>query len=109
MLLEKIREYFNRRSNQRDAEKGATPERRTLAIQNGETAGRLLANQDFALMFNLYRFDMLSQLEDSATDEERIRNAHYVAGVRDFVSFVEKTEYIGKLAQKNVQQTNEMG
>ena len=108
-LVKEIRDFFNKRTRATDSSKEAALERKTLAIENGEAAARLMKNQDFALMFNLYRFNMLEQLEDSKTDEERISNAHYVAGVRDFVSFVEKTEYIGKLAQKNVQQTNEMG
>ena len=68
-----------------------------------------MANKDFALLFNLYRFDMLTQLEDSTDDNTRIRNAHYVAGVRDFVGFIEKTEYFGKAALKNVPKNNEMG
>jgi hypothetical protein len=52
---------------------------------------------------------MLTQLEDSTDDNTRIRNAHYVAGVRDFVGFIEKTEYFGKAALKNVPKNNEMG
>lgn len=108
-LLDDIREFFNRRTNSTDTTKEANTERRSLAIENAEAAKRLLLNKDFALLFNLYRFDMLNQLEDSTEDAERIRNAHYVAGVRDFVAFIEKTEYFGKVAQKNVPKNNEMG
>jgi hypothetical protein len=108
-LVNEIREFFNRRTTSTDTTKEANTERRSLAIENGESAKRLLGNKDFALLFNLYRFDMLSQLEDSTDDATRIRNAHYVAGVRDFVGFIEKTEYFGKAALKNVPKNNEMG
>ena len=99
-FVKDIREYFNQRSRAIDSSKEANFERRTLAIQNGEAANRLLKNQDFALMFNLYRFNMLEFLEDSSDDQERISNAHKVAGVRDFVSYIEKLEYLGKSAQQ---------
>lgn len=102
-ILNNIRGYFNRRSSARDTEKGASSERRILAIENGECASRLLRNEDFALMFNLYRFDLLGALEDSKEDSERISNAYMVAGVRDFLTFVEKMEYLGKVAQKRVE------
>jgi hypothetical protein len=108
-LINEIRGFFNRRTNSKDTLQEANTERRSLAIENGEAAKRLLANKDFALLFNLYRFDMLTQLEDSTDDNTRIRNAHYVAGVRDFVGFIEKTEYFGKVALKNVPKNNEMG
>ena len=108
-LVKNVREYFNRRTRAVDSAKEAVLERKTLAIENGEVAARLLRNQDFALMFNLYRFNMLEQLEDSDDDQKRISNAHYVAGVRDFVGFIEKTEYFGKVALKNVPKNNEMG
>lgn len=108
-MVDGIRGFFNRRTSSKDTDKEANTERRSLAIENGEAAKRLLTNSDFALLFNLYRFDMLSQLEDSTDDAERIRNAHYVAGVRDFVGFIEKTEYFGKVALKNVPKNNEMG
>ena len=108
-LVNEIREFFNRRTTSTDTTKEANTERRSLAIENGESAKRLLGNKDFALLFNLYRFDMLSQLVDSTDDATGIRNAHYVAGVRDFVGFIEKTEYFGKAALKNVPKNNEMG
>jgi hypothetical protein len=46
---------------------------------------------------------MLSRLEDSKDDSERIENAYYVAGVRDFINFVEKSEFLAKVANKNVE------
>ena len=97
-LVERIREYFNKRTRVRDTAKEADVSRRTLVIENGEAAGRLLKNADFALLFNLYRFNLLERLEESKDDQERISNGHYVAGVRDFFDFVEKSDYLAKLA-----------
>ena len=99
-LVLNIRGYFNKRTKLKDTGKDADATRRTLVIENGEKAGRLIANEDFALMFNLYRFNMLERLEDSKDDSDRISNAHYVAGVRDFIYFVEQQEYLGKVAIK---------
>jgi hypothetical protein len=100
-LVLNIRNYFNQRTRAADAQKEADVTRKTLVIENGESAMRLMKNEDFALLFNLYRFNMLERLEDSRADPERIENAHYVAGVRDFIGFIEKTEYLGKLAKKS--------
>lgn len=100
-IVFRIREYFNRRTKAVDSHKDANVNRRTLVIENAECASRLMLNEDFALMFNLYRFSILERLEDSKDDQERISNAHYVAGVRDFIDFVEKQEYLGKVAKKN--------
>lgn len=99
-MVLKIREYFNRRTKAIDSHKEANVNRRTLVIENAECASRLMLNEDFALMFNLYRFNILERLEDSKDDLERISNAHYVAGVRDFIGFIEKQEYLGKVAKK---------
>lgn len=102
-LVKNIRGYFNRRTRVIDSYKEAHVERRTLVIQNGEAAGRLMLNEDFALMFNLYRFSMLERLEEADSDEKRIGNAYYVAGVRDFIDFVEKSEYLAKVANKKAE------
>ena len=99
-LVLNIRSYFNKRTKLIDTRKDADVTRKTLVIENGEKAARLMANEDFALMFNLYRFNMLELLEDSKDDSDRISNAHYVAGVRDFIYFVEQQEYLGKVAVK---------
>ena len=99
-LVKNIRDFNNQRSRATDSSKEAIFESKTLAKQNGESATRLLSNKDFALMFNLYRFNMLEQLEDAETDEKRISNAHYVAGVRDFITYIEKLQYLGKIANK---------
>lgn len=101
-LVLKIREYFNRRTKAADIHKEADVTRKTLVIENGECASRLIKNEDFALLFNLYRFDLLGRLEESRTDPERIENAFNVAGVRDFIGFVEKTEYLGRMAKKSI-------
>lgn len=102
VLVKNIRDYFNKRTKAIDSHKESKLERRTLVIDNGEAAKKLLANNDFALMFNLYRFQMLERLEESKTDLERIENATYVAGVRDFVDFVEKQDYLAKVVLKNL-------
>ena len=102
-LVKNIRDYFNRRTKATDAYKEAHVERRTLVIQNGEAASRLMRNEDFALMFNLYRFSMLERLEEAKEDSERIGNAYYVAGVRDFIDFVEKNEYLAKVALRKAE------
>jgi len=49
---------------------------------------------------------MLEALEDSKEDSERIGNAYYVAGVRDFITFIEKSEYLAKKLEKS--KLNEM-
>ena len=101
-LVLNIRDYFNRRTRASDATKESDVNRKTLVIENGDCASRLMKNEDFALLFNLYRFDLLARLEESRTDPERIENAFNVAGVRDFIGFVEKTEYLGKVAKKSI-------
>ena len=102
-LVLNIRDYFNRRTKVVDSHKEANVNRKALVIENGECAKRLLKNDDFALLFNLYRFYLLELLEESKEDAERINNAQRVAGVRDFIEFIERTEYLGKVANKNVE------
>jgi hypothetical protein len=94
-MVENIRAYFNRRTRVTDSHKEANGARKTLVIENGECASRLLKN-DFALLFNLYRFQMLERLEDARDDADRLSNAYYVAGARDFIDFIEKQEYLAK-------------
>ena len=95
-LVDNIRAYFNKRTRVTDSYKEANVVRKTLVIENGECTSRLLKNEDFALMFNLYRFQMLERLEDSRDDTDRLCNAYYVAGARDFIDFIEKQEYLAK-------------
>ena len=95
-MVENIRAYFNRRTRATDSYKEANVARKTLVIENGESASRLLKNEDFALLFNLYRFQVMERLEDSRDDAERLSNAYYVAGARDFIDFIEKQEYLAK-------------
>ena len=102
-LVKDIRDFFNRRTKATDGYKEAHVNRQTLVLQNGESASRLLKNEDFALMFNLYRFSMLERLEEAKSDDDRIGNAYYVAGVRDFIDFVEKSEYLAKVALKKAE------
>jgi hypothetical protein len=102
-LVLNIRDYFNRRTKIVDTYKEANVNRKALVIENAECAKRLLKNDDFALLFNLYRFYLLELLEESKEDAERINNAQRVAGVRDFIEFIERTEYLGKVANKNVE------
>ena len=99
-LVKDIRDYIDRRTKAKDASKTAHVSRRTLVIQNGESAKRLLKNEDFALLFHLYRFEMLERLEASTDDKLRIVNATYVAGVRDFVEFIEIQEHLANEATK---------
>ena len=105
-MVLKIREAFNRRTRVQHTYKEASPEQRTLVLQNGECASRLLLNEDFALMFNLYRFNMLERFEESKTDLDRIGNAYYVAGVRDFIDFIELTVYLSASVQTQIDKKN---
>ena len=102
-LVSNIRGYFNKRTRVTDSYKEADVSRKSLLIENGECASRLMRNEDFALLFNLYRFQMLERLEDSKDDAERLSNAYYVAGARDFIDFIEKQEYLAKVALKRVE------
>ena len=104
-LLGNITGHFNQRTKNREL-KSKNIEVQSKFLDNGETARKLLANQDFALLFNLYRFSLLERLEDSATDEERVKNAHYVAGVRDFIDFVEQTVYLSNAMQAEIDKSN---
>ena len=102
-LVSNIRGYFNKRTRVTDSYKEADVSRKSLLIENGECASRLMRNEDFALLFNLYRFQMLERLEDSKDDAERLSNAYYVAGARDFIDFIEKQEYLAKVAVKRAE------
>ena len=102
-LVSNIRGYFNKRTRVTDSYKEADVSRKSLLIENGECASRLMRNEDFALLFNLYRFQMLERLEDSKDDAERLSNAYYVAGARDFIDFIEKQEYLAKVALKRAE------
>ena len=95
-MLLNIRAFFNKRTRVTDTYKESNLHRKTLVIENGESASRLLKNEDFALLFNLYRFQLLERLEDARNDDDRQSNAFYVAGARDFIDFIEKQEYLAK-------------
>ena len=76
--------------------------RQQLVLDNAAVASRLLKNEDFALMFNLYRFSVLSTLEDVKEDKERIELSYFIAGVRDFVGFIEKTEHLSMVLNEKL-------
>jgi hypothetical protein len=100
-LLDNITGYFNQRTKPRDI-RSEKVETQSKFIENGDVARRLLSNQDFALMFNLYRFSLLERLEDDKTDLDRVRDSHYVAGVRDFIEFIEQTLYLSKAVESEL-------
>lgn len=104
-LLGNITEYFNRRTKHKDL-KSDQVEKQVRFIENGEIASRLLKNTDFALMFNLYRFNLMERMEDAKTDLDRIRDAHYISGARDFIDFIELTVYLSVNAQANIDKKN---
>jgi hypothetical protein len=104
-LLGNITEYFNRRTKHKDL-KSDQVEKQVRFIENGEIASRLLKNTDFALMFNLYRFSLMERMEDAKTDLDRIRDAHYISGARDFIDFIELTVYLSVNAQANIDKKN---
>jgi len=104
-LLGNITEYFNKRTKHKDL-KSDQVEKQVRFIENGEIATRLLKNTDFALMFNLYRFSLMERMEDAKTDLDRIRDAHYISGARDFIDFIELTVYLSVNAQANIDKKN---
>ena len=101
-LVLNIRDYFNRRTRAGDIDTRAAQARQQLIIDNASCAARLMKNEDFALLFNLYRFSVMSQLEDVKTDAERIELSYYIAGVRDFVAFIEKTEHLSNVLNEKL-------
>jgi hypothetical protein len=96
-LIGNITDYFNRRTRVEDANPQATQTRRNLVLENAESAKRLLANNDLALLFNLYRFYIMDRIEDCKTDQERIDFSHNLIGIRDFITFIERTEFMAHL------------
>jgi len=97
-LIGDISEFFNRRTRLEDTEAKASTARRVLVVENAQAAKRLLANNDLALLFNLYRFYIMDRIEDCKTDEERVNYSHSLIGIRDFVTFIERTEFMEHLS-----------
>ena len=97
-LIGDISEFFNRRTRLEDTEAKASTARRVLVVENAQAAKRLLANNDLALLFNLYRFYIMDRIEDCKTDEERVNHSHSLIGIRDFVTFIERTEFMEHLS-----------
>ena len=102
-LIGNIVGYFNHRTRVEDTEPGAPGHRKTLVIENAQAAKRLLANNDLALLFNLYRFYIMDRIEDCKTDEERVNYSHNLIGIRDFVTFIERTEFMEHLSDVKVE------
>jgi hypothetical protein len=98
-LIGNITEFFNRRTRVDDTEAKASSARRMLVVDNAQAAKRLLSNNDLALMFNLYRFYIMDRIEDCKTDEDRINYSHSLIGIRDFVTFIERTEFMEHLSE----------
>jgi len=101
-LLGNITEYFNRRTKHKDL-KSDQVEKQVKFLENGEIASRLLKNTDFALMFNLYRFNLMERIEDAKTDDERTTNSHYISGARDMIDFIELTVFLSKGVQSKIE------
>ena len=102
-LIGNITDFFNRRTRVEDTEAKASVSRRSLVIENAQAAKRLLSNNDLALMFNLYRFYIMDRIEDCKTDKDRIEYSHNLSGIRDFVTFIERTEFMEHLAEVKVE------
>ena len=98
-LIGNIVGYFNQRTRVEDTEVNAPGHRKTLVIENAQAAKRLLANNDLALLFNLYRFYIMDRIEDCKTDEERVNYSHNLIGIRDFITFIERTEFMEHLTE----------
>jgi len=97
-LIGNITDYFNRRTRVEDTNSEAPSHRRVLVAENAQSAKRLLANNDLALLFNLYRFYLMDRIEDCKTDKEKIDYSHNLIGIRDFITFIERTEFMERLS-----------
>jgi hypothetical protein len=106
-LIGNITEFFNRRTRVDDTEAKASSARRMLVVENAQAAKRLLSNNDLALMFNLYRFYIMDRIEDCKTDEDRINYSHSLIGIRDFVTFIERTEFMEHLSEVKLEREME--
>lgn len=102
-LIGNITDFFNRRTRVDDTDAKANASRRTLVVENAQAAKRLLSNNDLALMFNLYRFYVMDRIEDCKTDKDRIEYSYNLSGIRDFVTFIERTEFMEHLAEVKVE------
>ena len=93
-LVDGIREYFNKRTRVSDTAKEADVSRRTLVIENGEAAARLLKNADFAMhrakaekrgSYSFYAADIHARARrDVALDAELARALERTLGVPIF-------------------------
>ena len=85
-LISNITDFFNRRTRIEDTESNAPSHKKIIVAENAQAAKRLLASNDLALLFNLYRFYVMDRIEDCKTDQEKIDYSHNLIGIRDFIT-----------------------
>jgi len=49
---------------------------------------------------------LMERMEDAKNDLDRIRDAHYISGARDFIDFIELTVYLSASVQTQVDKKN---
>ena len=112
-LISNITDFFNRRTRIEDTESNAPYHKKIIVAENAQAAKRLLANNDLALLFNLYRFYVMDRIEDCKTDQEKIDYSHNLIGIRDFITFIERTEFMERLSdvktEREVEKTKQKG
>ena len=112
-LISNITDFFNRRTRIEDTESNAPSHKKIIVAENAQAAKRLLANNDLALLFNLYRFYVMDRIEDCKTDQEKIDYSHNLIGIRDFITFIERTEFMERLSdvktEREVEKTKQKG
>jgi mannitol/fructose-specific phosphotransferase system IIA component (Ntr-type) len=112
-LISNITDFFNRRTRIEDTESNAPSHKKIIVAENAQAAKRLLASNDLALLFNLYRFYVMDRIEDCKTDQEKIDYSHNLIGIRDFITFIERTEFMERLSdvktEREVEKTKQKG
>jgi hypothetical protein len=112
-LISNITDFFNRRTRIEDTESNAPSHKKIIVAENAQAAKRLLVNNDLALLFNLYRFYVMDRIEDCKTDQEKIDYSHNLIGIRDFITFIERTEFMERLSdvktEREVEKTKQKG
>jgi len=112
-LISNITDFFNRRTRIEDTESNAPSHKKIIVAENAQAAKRLLASNDLALLFNLYRFYVMDRIEDCKTDQEKIDYSHNLIGIRDFITFIERTEFMERLSdvktERELEKTKQKG
>jgi len=112
-LISNITDFFNRRTRIEDTESNAPSHKKIIVAENAQAAKRLLASNDLALLFNLYRFYVMDRIEDCKTDQEKIDYSHNLIGIRDFITFIERTEFMERLSdvktEREIEKTKQKG